>query len=232
MNALELEIELQKMAEPALEAYLKRVITDTHYPMLCIRMPNLRDLANRASKGNWKKLVTRCTYVYYEEVLCIALAVAYAKVPLEERLSVLWEHLIYRLDSWGMTDAIVPTLKIKEAELPVAWEFALKCLNGQREYTRRFGIVMLMNYFLTEEYIPAVEDRICSLQDERYYVRMAQAWLFAEMGIRDFERVQRLLESGKLEPFVHNMTIRKIRESYRISKEQKAAVAALRRNIL
>ena len=228
MNALELERELHKMAEPELEAYQKRVITDTNYRMLVIRMPNLRYVAMKASKGDWKRLVSRCTYVYFEEVLCVALAVAYANAPLEERLSVLWDQLIFRLDSWAMTDAIVPTFHVKDAERNVAWEFVLKCLNGQREYTRRFGIVMMLTYFLTEDYIPLVEEKICQLQDQRYYVRMACAWLLAEMSVRDFQRVYCLLEKGILDPVVHNMTIRKIRESNQISADQKVEVAALR----
>ena len=232
MNALELERELHKIAEPALEVYQKRVITDTNYQMLFVRMPNLRHLANKASKGDWQKLVNRCTYVYFEEVLCVALAVAYAKAPLEERLSVLWEDLIYRLDSWAMTDAIVPTFRVKDTERTVAWEFVLKCLDGKREYTRRFGIVMMLTYFLTEDYIPLVEEKISQLQDQRYYVRMASAWLLAEMSVRDFQRVLCLLKKGVLDPVVQNMTIRKIRESNQIRADKKAEVAALKRKFL
>ena len=229
MTALELRRELEMLAEPALEEFQKRIVSDTQYPMLCVRVPNMRAIAKRCAKGDWQQLVADCTYAYYEEVITVGLAVAYAKAPLADRLLVLQERLIPRMDSWAMTDTIVPTLKIKEAESPLAWEFAMQCIDAEPEYTRRFGIVMLMDYFLTEEYIPLVEEKIRKLRDDRYYVRMAAAWLLAEMGVHDFPRVQGLLESGCLDGFTHNKTIQKLRESYRITPEQKAAAAALRR---
>ncbi|MBP3305957.1 MAG: DNA alkylation repair protein [Oscillospiraceae bacterium] len=229
MTASELRRELEKLAEPSLEPFQKRIVSDTRYPMLCVRVPNMRSLAKKAAREDWRWLVSQCEYTYYEEVLTAGLAAAYAGATLADRLSVLWEYLIPKLDSWAMTDTIVPTLKIKESERPLAWEFACRCIDAEPEYTRRFGIVMLMDYFLTEEFIPLVEEKISSIVDERYYVRMAAAWLLAEMGVSDFERVRRLLESGTLDLFTQNITIRKLRESYRITPEQKAAAAAFRR---
>ncbi len=220
---------LRQMAEPSLEPFQKRIISDTRYPMLCVRVPKIRALAKDAAKGDWRQLARCRGYTYYEEVLAAGLAVAYAKAPLADRLAVLWEDVIPRLDSWAMTDTIVPTLKIRESEQPQAWEFAIRCLEAAPEYTRRFGIVMLMDYFLTEEAIPAVAEQIRGLRDTRYYVRMAAAWLLAEMGSHDFETVRGMLKSGVLDGFTHNMTIRKLRESRRIPPEQKVAAAALRR---
>lgn len=229
MTASELRRELEKLSEPSLEPFQKRMVSDTRYPMLCVRVPNMRALAKKAAREDWRGLISQCEYTYYEEVLAAGLTAAYARAPLGDRLSVLWEHLIPMLDSWAMTDTIVPTLKIKETERPIAWEFACRCIDAAPEYTRRFGIVMLMDYFLREESIPLVEEKISAIRDERYYVRMAAAWLLAEMGVHDFERVLRLLESGTLDLFTHNMTIRKLRESYRITPEQKAAAAVFRR---
>ena len=58
---------------------------------------------------------------------------------------------------------------------------------------------------------------------------MAAAWLLAEMGVHDCGRVMDILRSGVLDEFTHNMTIRKMRESYRISQDMKTAAAALKR---
>lgn len=220
--------ELKAAADPSLAGYQKRIVCDSEYPMLFVRMPQLRRIAKAASKGDWPGLVRDCGFSWYEEVLTVGLAVAYADAPLETRLAAL-KDLVPRLDSWGMTDSIVPTLKVASGDLTTAWDFAQWCIRRPGEYERRFGIVMLLNFFLTPGYIPTVEKCVASIRDSRYYVRMACAWLFAEMAVHDWKRVEALLENSELDAFVHNMTIRKIRESLRIPGEVKAAAAAWKR---
>lgn len=187
-------------------------------------MPILRRLARQTVPQSDNDLSTG----YFEQVLLSGLAIAYAKIPLEEKLKKMWVLLPY-LDSWAMTDSIVPTLRPKCNELPALWEFALKCISGEGTYTVRFGVVILLNYFLTETYIPKVADQLCAIHDKRYYVGMAVSWCFAEMAVHDYKRVENVLKSGCLDLFIHNKTIQKMRESYRITKEQKAAIELLRR---
>ena len=206
---------------------MKTVISDTHYKLLCVRMEPLRRTAKTAAKGDWLSL-TEGPFDYYEEVLCAGLAAAYAKVPMAERLAGLRRLLPY-MDSWGMTDSIVTTLRFTEAERPVLWEFALECLDGAGEYTVRFGVVLLLRFFLMPEKAPEVARRLCAIRDGRYYVQMAVAWCFAEMAVTSFEIVEKVLETGELDPFIHNKTIQKMRESYRISAEKKEAAGRLRR---
>ena len=215
---------LRSAADPAYAAYQKKIICDTDYPMLFVRMPDLRKIV-KAAKDDWKVLAEACLFSCYEEVMAVCLAVAGAKAPLPERLSVL-RPLLDRMDSWGLTDSIVPTLGVRPDERPAAWEFAQGCIRSDLEYVRRFGIVMLLHYFLIPGYVEDVVEAIVSVCDSRYYVRMACAWTLAEMAVNDPRRVMGVLAEGKLDRFVHNMTIRKIRESLRISKDVKAEAAA------
>lgn len=218
---------LRAASDPGYAAYQRKVICDTAYPLLFVRMPDLRKIVKAAEK-DWRALAETCAFSSYEEVMAVALAVAGADAPLSERLFVLGP-LVDRLDSWGLTDSIVPALGVRPDERPVAWEFAMGCIGSHRMYVRRFGIVMLLNFFLVFEYVEEVESVIVSLCDSGYYVQMACAWLLAEMAVRDPHRVMGVLAGGKLDPFVHKMTIRKIGDSLRISKDVKAEAAALRR---
>lgn len=109
------------------------------------------------------------------------------------------------------------------------WDFALECLETDGEFSRRFGIVLMLRYFLIEPYISLVVQRVTALRDTRYYVRMACAWLLAELAVSQPQRVLDILESHNLDIFTHNMTIRKMRESYRVTEEYKAAALPLRR---
>lgn len=228
MTHQELIARLDALADPTVAAYQNTVISDTGYPMRCIRMPAVRKLAREAAKGDWRVLMDDARFETYEEMLVLGLAIAYAKVPFVDKLAYL-RRLLPKLDSWGLTDSIVPTLKIREPEREAAWAFTLECLADEKEYTIRFGIILLLDYFLTPEKIPQTAQLLTAIRDERYYVHMAVAWCLAEMAVHDYDRVETILKSDALDTFTHNMTIRKMGESYRITPEQKAAVKALRR---
>lgn len=224
----EMMMALRAASDPAYADYQRKIVTDTAYPMLFVRMPVLRKIAKSVSQGDWKGMADCCSFSGYEEVLTVCLAAAGADAPLSERLAVL-EPMLPRLDSWAMTDSIVPTLAAKSSERQAAWDFAVGCIGAEGEYVRRFGIVMLLDFFLIPEYLDAVEETIVSIYDQRYYVQMACAWLLAEMALQAWDRVEGILKAGRLDLFVHNMTIRKIRESLRIPGDVKAAAAAMKR---
>lgn len=229
MNPAEMRAALLERADPSMATYLRKVVTDTHYPMLCVPVPQVRRVAKMAAKEDHAALLSG-PFESFEQLLCTGLAVAYAKEPLVRRLDGL-RQLLPHLDSWALTDCIFPTLRFSEAERPLLWDFAMECLEAEGEYTVRSGVVLLLRFFLTECEIPQVYHRLRSLQDGRYYVQMAVAWCFAEMAVTDFKIVEKALESGELDLFIQNKTIQKIRESYRISVQKKEAALRLRRKL-
>ena len=228
MNHTQLIAALDTMADPTVAPYQNKIVSDTGYPMRCVRVPELRKLAKQAAKGDWRQLLADARWETYEEVLVIGLAIAYAKGTFQEKTDAL-TRLLPHLDSWALTDSIVPTLKLKPDEREQGWDFAMDCLKSDREYTIRFGIIMLLVYYLTPQDIKRTAKILTAIRDDRYYVRMAAAWCLAELGTHDYSLAEEILKAGVLDTFTHNMTIRKLRESYRITPEQKAAAAALRR---
>ena len=225
MTKGQMQALLAQASEPKVEKYMKTVVSDSRYPMLFVPMRPLRQIAKEASKGDWQCL-TEGPFESYEQVLCAGLAAAYAKAPLVERLTALRSLLPY-FDSWAMTDSVFPTLRFLESEKPLLWAFAMECIAGPGEYIVRSGIVILLRFFIAEA--EPVAALLRGIRDERYYVQMAVAWCFAEMAVDHYEIVEKVLESGELHPFVHNKTIQKMRESYRISEEKKEAAQRLRR---
>ncbi len=218
---------LYAAAAPEYAAYQRKIISDTKKEIICVRVPVVRKLARELARENWRDIPGQAEETVYEEILLAGLVIAYAKADMGERLAALWA-LLPSLDSWGLTDTIAPTLKPKPSQMPQVLAFARKCLAGEGAYVRRFGIVLLMTYFRAPEYRETVLSAAV-LPDGRYYVGMAQAWMLAEIGVTDYPWVYSLLERGALTEFVHNMTIRKIRESYRFTPEQKSAVLAMKR---
>lgn len=165
--------QLHALSEPDYGRFNQRIITDTHYPILGVRVPALRRLAKSVS-SNCRELLQQARFETYEETLIAGLAVAYSCRTFSDKEGDL-RYLLPHLDSWGMTDTIVPTLKVKPEERVAVWDFAGECLSSDLEYTRRFGIIIMMNYFLDADHLPEVVARILELHDSRYYVCMASA---------------------------------------------------------
>ena len=227
MTRTQMRAELMAARDPSVAGYMEKVVSDTAYPMLYVRMDPVRRIAKRASKS-YALLLTEEGWESFEEVLCVGLAIAYAKEPLQLRLEAL-QWLLPHLDSWALTDSIFPTLRFLPEERDILFAFAQACLQREAAYTVRSGIVILLRFFLQEQACPHIAKMLTYLRDDRYYVQMAVAWCFAEMAVQDFNTVEKVLKSGELDRFIHNKTIQKIRESYRIPVEMKEMARGLRR---
>ena len=197
--------------------------------MLGIRVPIIRNLAKTLLKENsLDTLLKEFTDEYFEEVLLEGIIIAYAKIPLEEKLPYI-KAFVPKIDSWAISDTFVPTLKLKEKDLNMAWNFILPYTKSKEQFDVRFSVIMMLDYFLTEEYVDKVLIEIDKIKHDGYYVKMGIAWLVAEIGIKFNDKAIEYLKNNNLDNFTHNKAIQKMRESYRISAEQKEYLKSLKR---
>lgn len=197
--------------------------------MLGIRVPIIRNLAKTLLKENsLDTLLKEFTDEYFEEVLLEGIIIAYAKIPLEEKLPYI-KSFVPKIDSWAISDTFVPTLKLKEKDLNMAWNFILPYTKSTEQFDVRFSVIMMLDYFLTEEYVDKVLIEIDKIKHDGYYVKMGIAWLVAEIGIKFNDKAIEYLKNNNLDNFTHNKAIQKMRESYRISPEQKEYLKSLKR---
>lgn len=96
-------------------------------------------------------------------------------------------------------------------------------------YEIRFGVVCLLDFFINEAYIDAVLEEMKKIHHDGYYVKMAVAWAVSICYIHFPEKTQKLLKENSLDDWTHNKTIQKIRESLRISKEEKEMLKTWKR---
>jgi len=219
---------LQSASEPEYAAFQRKLCPDTARPILGVRLPQLRKLSKDLARGGWRTFLAQARRETYEETMVEGLVIAYAAAELEEKLGRL-KPLLYGLDSWALTDSIAPTFRFRPQELPRVWDFAQDCLAATPTYVRRFGLILMLDYFLIPEYLPKVAQTVEDLHDDRYYVQMAAAWLLAELAVHDYDRALQTLSSGRLDLFTQNKTIQKMRESYRFTPAQKNALIAYKR---
>jgi 3-methyladenine DNA glycosylase AlkD len=96
-------------------------------------------------------------------------------------------------------------------------------------YTVRFGIKMLMQHFLDEDFNLEYPKMVAKIQSEEYYVKMMIAWYFATALSKQYDSVIPFIEEGRLEKWTHNKAIQKSIESYRITTEQKKYLRSLKK---
>lgn len=101
-------------------------------------------------------------------------------------------------------------------------------LASDHTYTIRFGIGMLMRYYLEEHFSLEYPEKVAKIRSEEYYVNMMRAWYFATALAKQYEAIFPFLEEKRLDAWTHNKTIQKAIESYRITQEQKVYLRTLR----
>lgn len=214
------------------QKFNQKLCPDTKKDMLGIRVPVLRKLAQDIVKEDnydWKSFLHKENTKYFEEVMLQGLIIGYLKLELNEKINFL-KNIILKLDSWALTDTIIPTLKIKEKDLKEYWDFILNYIDSNKEFEVRFAIVSMLDYYLIDEYVDEVIDILNNICHEGYYVKMAVAWTLAEIGIKYNQKLMLYLKSkNKLDKFTYNKTLQKMIESYRISEEQKTILRDMKR---
>lgn len=123
------------------------------------------------------------------------------------------------VDNWATCDMTSP--KALKKDLPRLRAAAERWMDSDHTYTVRFGIGMLMRYFLDAHFDTACLERVAVVRSEEYYVRMMVAWFFATALAKQYDAALPYIEGGRLEPWVHNKAIQKALESDRVSSEHK-----------
>ena len=101
-------------------------------------------------------------------------------------------------------------------------------IKSDRTYTVRFGVGMLMEHFLDDDYDPVYPEMVAALRSEEYYVNMMIAWYFATALAKQYESVLPYIGEKRLDVWTHNKTIQKSVESNRITDEQKQYLRSLK----
>ena len=128
------------------------------------------------------------------------------------------------VDNWSTCDTLRPDAVRKH--LPEFERVIDGCLASEHPYTVRFGIEMLMAYYLGEAFDPVQLERVAAIRSEHYYVRMMQAWYFATALAKQWDAALPILDT--LTPWVRAKSIQKALESFRVSDDHKSLLRTMR----
>lgn len=185
-----------------------------------VRVPVLRNLAKEIVKEDWKIYLKEAKSEYYEEIMVQGMVIGLAKMDIEEKLKYT-KNFVKKIDNWAICDIFCSGLKDTNKNMDRVWTFLQDYLNSKKEFELRFGIVMLLDYYIKDEYIKDVIKIVDNIKHEGYYVKMAVAWAISIAYIKYPELTYEYLQKNKLDEFTLKKSIQKIRESYRVSKQEK-----------
>ena len=154
---------------------------------------------------------------YYEENLIHFFLISKIK-DFEECIKKVEKFLPF-INCWPVCDQATPSVFKKNHDkiLPLI----KKWINSNHVYTARFGIRMLMNEFLNDDFKKEYLEWVSSKNEDDYYLKMMVAWFFATALAKQYDATIKYIENRCLNSWIHKKTIQKAIESYRVSDEHK-----------
>lgn len=223
---MELERRLFEMQDPKYLDFHSRLLPGIDRETLIgIRTPVLRKFAREFAKTSDAELFLRALpHRYYEENNMHMMLISWIK-DYDKCLEEVKRFLPY-VNNWATCDLPAPKCfaKHKEELLP---EIRNWIASGET-YTIRYGIGMLMSFYLDEDFRPEYLELAAEVRSEEYYVNMMIAWYLATALAKQWEAAIPYLEERKLPEWVHRKTIQKAVESFRITPDQKTYLRSLR----
>lgn len=198
----------------------------TRESIIGVRVPDIRKLA--------KELITdplindfysELPHVYYDENMLHSALISLIK-DYDECIFKIDQFLPY-VDNWAVCDTLLPKIfKNKKFNL---LEKANEWMESDKEFTVRYGLGIIMRYYLDDDFDVEYLKKPTSIVSDKYYINMMNAWLFATALAKQWDSTIGVIEDNRLEKWVHNKTIQKAKESYRITPEQKLYLNSLKR---
>ncbi len=210
---------------------IKLVPGITKEQMIGIRTPDLRALAKEiaATSETASAFLQELPHKYFEENLIHFFIVALIK-DFDECINQVERFLPY-VDCWPVCDQASPNVFKKNHEklLPLVKNW----ISSDHIYTSRFGMRILMNEFLGEDFKTEYADLVVFRMSrkgeaEDYYLKMMAAWYFATALAKNWDLVLPFIEERRLDTWTHNKAIQKALESFRVSDEHKEYLRKLK----
>ena len=193
-----------------------------------VRIPKLREYAKELYKSNNLKDI-KIEDKYYEELVIQGMLIGFqTKAPIKEVIKQV-EEFIPKINSWAVCDTFCAGLKITKKYQTEMFKVIKEYLKSTQEYQVRFAIVMLLNYYINDQYIDQVLQILDNVKLDKYYVQMANAWAISICLIKYYNKTLDFLNTTKIDDFTYNKGIQKAIESYRITNEQKEYLRTLKR---
>jgi len=210
-----------------------RAFTAKLIPNVCnvlgVRTPLLRKLARELVKDasfDIKNFLRLNTQRYMEFTLLQAFVIGLRNTAREEFFFDV-KNFVPKINNWAVCDGFCSSLKLVNTYKSEFFDFLQLYLDSEEEYELRFGVVMLLDYYITEEYIDRVLNILVSRRHDGYYAQMAIAWALSMCYVKFFDKTHTTVLGAEIQPSVLKKTIRKVCESLQSTESQRQLLREL-----
>lgn len=196
--------------------------------ILGVRLPILRKISKDLSKNNYKDYLDNDSIKYYEEIIVEGLIIGYIKVDNETRFKYI-RNFVPKINNWAVCDSFCNNLKFTKKNMSEVWDFILPYTSSKNEFDVRFAVVMMLNFYIVDDYIDNVLSVLNDIHHDGYYVKMAVAWAVSFAYIHFPNKTLSFLKNNNLDNFTYNKSLQKIIESNRVSKEYKDLMRSMKK---
>lgn len=228
MNTVESRIQEKLFALQDLkykEFQCKLMPTVSPEAVIGVRTPELRKLAKALSREpEIKEYLKILPHRYYDENNLHGFLLEGVR-DYGEAVAAVDAFLPY-VDNWATCDLMSP--KVFQKHRPELLAKIREWIADRHTYTVRFGIEMLMSFYLDDAFSSEFPAWVADIRSEEYYINMMSAWYFATALAKQWDAVLPYIEERRLDKWTHNKAIQKATESYRITEEQKAYLRTLK----
>ena len=227
-NTISLQDQLFALQDKSYADFQSKLLpTVARETVVGVRTPDLRKMAKQVSKTPAaQEFIQALPHRYFEENQLHAFILSEEK---DFNISITnLELFLPYVDNWATCDQLSP--KCFKRHTYELLPYIRKWLKSRHTYTVRFGMGMLMRYYLDGEFKQEYLEWVASIKSEEYYIRMMQAWLFATALAKQWDATLPFINQRRLHTWTHNKAIQKATESYRITAGQKELLKTLRMN--
>lgn len=219
-----IENKLFELRDRDYAEFNKKIIKSRRDPIIGVRTPLLREMATWVRKNGYTdEFLSELPHKYFEENNLHAFIISDIK-NYDDCLKKVIVFLPF-VNNWATCDQMSPKIFAHKRELI---EDIKKWLCSDKTFTIRFGILMLMKHFSDELFKNEYLDYVASIDNDNYYVKMMAAWYFATLLAKQYDAAMPYLIENRLKKWIHNKTIQKALDSYRISPQKKELLRRLR----
>ena len=226
MKKTDLHKELKKLQDLKYRDMQVKIIPAVEpSSIIGVRTPELKAMAKEILKsGDYEDFLNDLPHKYFEENQLHAFILSGMKdaAACFEEL----EKFLPYVDNWATCDQMSP--KIFKKHKYELLKRVKEWIRSDEIYTVRFGVGMLMEHFLDDDYDVKYPEMVSKLRSDEYYVNMMIAWYFATALAKQYDTIIPYIEKKKLDKWTHNKAIQKSVESYRITDEQKTYLKTLK----
>lgn len=222
--------KLLELADPKYKEFHSGLCPGTDN-IIGVRVPVLRNYAKELIKEHEiNELLKQIDNQYYEEIMLQGMLIGLAKQEFETMQNQI-EEFVPKIDNWAVCDVFCAGLKSTKKRKEEMWHFIQKYLLSDQEFEIRFGVVMILDYYIEEKYLEKDFKIFDSITSQAYYVQMAVAWAISICLIKFYDETISYLKIANLDDFTYNKALQKAIESYRITDDRKEKLRQMKKMV-